>query len=96
MRCTSCEKLRSLKKVGHSTNGSSWYCNGKEVTADTPACEDFVLRNIVVCPEKNKFRQLTVAVCIHYQQTGKCNCRIGSELSQYMRQKPAKILKRRK
>lgn len=96
MKCLSCTKFRSLKKHNNSLNGSFWLCEEQTIYADTNACKEFVLHHIIVCPKKNKFRQLLVTVCIHYQKEKKCKCKKGLEIKKYLDKQPMKIIKRRK
>jgi len=96
MKCISCAKFKSLKKHNNSLNGSFWICEGKNIIADTDSCQEFILHHIVVCPKKNKFRQISITVCLHYQKEGKCKCKKGLEIKEYLNKQPMKLIKRKK
>ena len=96
MKCLSCAKFKSLKKHNNSLNGSFWICEEQTIYADSAACEEFILHHVIVCPKKNKYRQLTTDICLYYQKEKKCKCRIGLEIKKHLDKLPMKIIKRRK
>lgn len=96
MKCISCTKFKSLKKHNNSLNGSYWLCDEKTIYADSDGCQDFVLYHVIVCPKKNKFRQISVTVCLHYQKEKKCKCKKGLEIKHYISKQPVKLIKRKK
>jgi hypothetical protein len=95
MRCSQCQKFKGLRKYNNSLNGSYWKCDGREILADTPSCENFVLYHIIICPKKNKFRHMDVEVCLHYQKEKNCKCRTGFEVRTYLRKQPSKLIRRK-
>jgi len=95
MKCNHCEKFQSLKNIA-GTNGEYRQCGKKSIARDGESCDLFELRHIVFCPKKNKFKQLHIDVCLHYQMTKGCKCKLGLEIRKYKRGQPGKLIKRRK
>jgi len=94
MKCLYCKKFHTTLKRIKTEDGIVSVCGKHHVASDTESCEDFELYPIIHCPHKGKFKQITITVCIHKQNTGKCKCKKGHEIKRYIDMKPTKIVRR--